>query len=335
LAMKRKTCKGAREREQLDNRWRDMDTEAENWIWRELFAHRAVHIITDDQLYRDYLMKVFHRERKEGKVSFGPNASKELHRIRRRADGSSGKEIFQRPTTISEAVMDFLVLSKVARVAWTPHSTVKHFVKYLRNRYHTQDVVNLASDELYSSECVLGDEPAHTLTRRFQQDLQKLTASAEALLINPEDFQLPPLLARVLNFLADHHLEEIYNTLFNYLYNDGESFWKLGSEVGNMLYDTCIVAKLNRRRWAKACEKCPDTDRFHWLKALVKYRLRNYSIRTSKEWYVDMDDTKAAFVFLSRVPGTSVQLIESGDENDEHVDEPPWKRARRGMGTRY
>ena len=77
LDMKKMKCKEASKREQLDKRWNDMDTDAENWIRRELLADRTVHIITDDPLYRDYLMQTFHRKCKEGKVSFGPNASKE------------------------------------------------------------------------------------------------------------------------------------------------------------------------------------------------------------------------------------------------------------------
>ena len=168
------------------------------------------------------------------------------------------------------------------------------------------------------------------MTLRFKNYINDLTQSAQGLLINPEDFRLPPELANVLNFLSDHQLEDIYYVHYEHLYNKGDLLWKPGCEIGTMLYERNRAAALNKRKWAATCKGLTDTNRFHWVKALIRYRLRNYSIRKSKKWWVEMDDTKEACVSLAPVPGTSCQLGDISGENDRHDDEPATKKARLG-----
>ena len=287
-----------------------------------------VHIITDEQTYRDHYEFIFSDAFEKGLITFGPNGSTELLQFKKNPDHSINKNTFSRPTTVRAAVMDFLVLSQVEHVAWTRNSTVTHFAKYLRHRYHKEEVSGVPDAPLYTSETTIGNYPEHQPTSRFKQDLRDLSLRAEGLLINPEDFQLPPVLANVLNFLSDHHLEQIYNALYEKLVSDGEPKWLPGCEVGNMLYAASRAAMLNRKKWVATCANLPDTNRFHWMKALIRYRLRNYSIRTAKQWCVEIDDTKDAYVYLTPVPGSSCQVEVAHTENALGDVKPPTKKAR-------
>lgn len=300
----------------------------QEWIREQLKANRTVHIITDEQTYRDHFQFVFEEAVNERKITFGPNEATELSTFTKNPSHSIDKHTFERPTSVKEAVMDFFVLSKVEHVAWTLNSTVTHFAKYLRHKHHKPEVATFGKDPLYSSETTIGQYPAHTATRQFKLDVQTLTEKAEGLLINPEDFHLPPVLANVLNFLSDHHLEEIYNILYETLHNNGDTNYIAGSQIGNILYASSRAAQLNKKKWAATCKDLPDTRRFHWMKALIRYRLRNWSIRKAKEWCVAVDNSKEAYVYLTPVADNNCQMSgASGEEYGSDI-EPPAKKAK-------
>jgi len=297
------------ERRKITEQWRRADDETIDWIRQQLDYGMTVHVITDDQHYRDWLQSLYHDEIHHGKLTFGPNGDRKFKKIQTKPDLSITSDVFVRPTSIQDAVKDFLVLAFVEHVAWTKNSTVTHFAKYLRHKY--------AKSDFYSTEVTIGDFPPHDLSRQFQADLQVLTQAAESLLINPDDFKLPPVLANVLNFLSDNHLEEIYKVFYAHLVSTfGEKTNVKGSKMGKILYDSCRVAEINSNLWKEACRNLTDANRYHWMKALIRYRLRNWTIRAEKNFWVEMTDDKDPGVYLALRPSNSRRVDNNSGEKD-------------------
>ena len=301
------------EKKRITEQWRRADDKVTDWIRLQLDYGMTVHVITDDQHYRDWLESLYHEEIHHGKLTFGPNGDRKFQTIQTKPDLSITSDVFARPTSIPEAVKDFFVLAYVDNVAFTKNSTVVHFAKYLKRKY--------APTDFYITEVTIGDFPTSQLSRQFQADLQMLTQAAENLLINPDDFKLPPILANVLNFLSDTHLEEIYNVFYDHLAKHVFGTKVKGSIMGTILYDSCRVAKINSMKWKEACRILTDADRYHWLKALIKFRLRFWTIRAAKPFWVEMSDDKDAGVYLTLRPFKSRWRI-SEDE------EPPRKKFK-------
>jgi hypothetical protein len=288
----------------------------------------TVHIITDDMEYREHLRDTFQRPPyRNASFTFGPNGDTSLHEFYNNPDNTVTPEIFKRPTSVRDAMMDFFVLSKVDHVAWTRNSTVIHLAKFLRHRYH-QPTTDASEDApLYSSETIIGKYPEHKATNRFIADLAALSQKAEHLLINPDDYQLPPILSNVLNFLSDYHLKAIYDVMKNHLDDYGDTRYVKGSDMGSVLYANCRVAKLNKEKWVKTANRLQDKNRFHWMKALIRYSLRNFSIRTGESRFVEIDDSKDAMVYLSPM-ANFVSTLSGGFVEEDGSTAPPSKKAR-------
>jgi len=126
---KLRKASGARKRRRITEQWRHADDKVTDWIRLQLDYGLTVHVITDDQHYRDWLESLYHEEIHHGKLTFGPNGDRKFQTIQTKPDLSITSDVFVRPTSIPDAVKDFFVLAYVDNVAFTKNSTVVHFAK--------------------------------------------------------------------------------------------------------------------------------------------------------------------------------------------------------------
>ncbi len=97
--------------------------------------------------------------------------------------------------------------------------------------------------------------------------------------------------------------------------------------MGTLFYKSSRVALLNKQKKAKTCENLADANRLHWMKALIRHRLRNYSVRLAKPMIIEIHDTKEATVCRTPMAAASSSM-EDDLGQDNASDGPPSKKLR-------
>jgi hypothetical protein len=117
--------------------------------------------------------------------------------------------------------------------------------------------------------------------------------------------------------LADHHLKEIYDIISQALFLPPHSM-KASTFCKDVLLPQSRTARLNRGKYLSVCNVGDDAGKGqHWLKALLRYRLKQYSLTLgAKAWQYDLTDDGTLFGTLPSMPSTPEEAV---------LPLPPWR----------
>ena len=223
----------------------------------------VIHFFTDDHVYREQTMSLYHEAFDTGLVKMGPTEYDS--KLAEKTSSAEGAK-FKRGTTTFDAAVEFTCMALMNEFIGTAGSTVTYFVRAMNKRYATE----FAYEEIIG-EWHVPDRP----TMKFRQQLKDFIEKAGNRLKENFGVVITHEQANVLDFLSDHHLEEMHTVLTKHLENAGGQM--PGSKLGELFLKDCQVARMNKDRFKKCS---PDrVGNQHWLKALLKGKLRQFSGR--------------------------------------------------------
>ena len=196
-----------------------------------------------------------------GLLFFGPT---EYKNALAKDCSSTEQAKFKRCTDTTDAIIEFTCMSLCDEFVGTAGSTVTFFVEAMNKRY---------SDPFVEKEIIgTWDVPANP-TYKFRENTKAIITSLESRLKDNMGVNITHSQANVLDFLTDHHLETMHGVLTYHLKQHGGSM--AGSRLGELFLQDCFVARENKKRF-KECE-ADRVGNQHWLKALLKGKLRQWS----------------------------------------------------------
>ena len=225
-----------------------------------------MHLFTDDPEYREGMKDKFFEAWAGELLFFGPTEyKKELAKFCSSSEGAK----FKRCTDTSDAITEFLCMSLCDEFVGTAGSTVTFFVEAMNKRY----------SKPFTYQEIIGDwhVPSHP-TYKFRENTKTIIKTLEGRLKDNMGVNITHAQANVLDFLTDHHLESMHGVLTYHLKKHGGSM--AGSRLGELFLQDSHVARMNKERF-KQC----DADKVgnqHWLKALLKGKLRQWSAKSDE-----------------------------------------------------
>ena len=268
----------------------------------------VTHFFTDDPEYRKYCMNTYKEAFEAGLVKVGPtNYDPQLEANTSSSEGAK----FKRCTSTVDAAIEFTCMALCDEFIGTAGSTVTYFVRALNKRYSTP----FLHEEIIGTWHV-PEKP----TYNFRNDLRGLVEKSSHRLKENIGVNISHEQANVLDFLSDHHLEEMHEVLTAHLLtNDGEM---IGSKLGDLFLKDCRVARMNKDRF-KQCSH-DRVGNQHWLKALLKGKLRQFSAKTASVAY-----------HINMGPDAMIRLMEkptvakaTGQPSSSSSSGPPAKKNR-------
>ena len=242
----------------------------------------VIHFFTDDPQYREKMKSLYEDAFMAGMIQTGPT----VYDPKLQPNTSSAEKArFKRYTGTVDAAVEFTCMALCDEFIGTAGSTVTFLVRALNRRYAKP----------FGKDIIIGkwhvpDRP----TMRFRQDCQNIVDKLGDRLKENVGVNITHAQANVLDFLSDHHLQEMHEVLTKHLLENNGTM--IGSRLGDVFLRDCQVARMNKDRF-KQCE--PDrVGNQHWLKALLKGRLRQFSGRSSEIFY-----------HICMCPDASIKLI--------------------------
>ena len=264
-----------------------------------------VHLFTDDPIYRSMYEEIYGPEIAANKLSFGPHAARtEDYSVT--SSKNRYQSPFKRTSSAQEAALDFTVMGLCNEFHGTSGSTVIHFVHWINAKY--QKGPHLSS--------TIGNWSPGGATWAFRSQIHLIMQKSVDHILIMEDFQLRHIQANVLDFLGKQHLSEIYKIISATLEQPPHKTLA-ATFVKDELLRASNVAKMNREKYVAASRIAEGDEKSkgqHWLKALLRYRLKSYALTLpTPAWIFDVSDD--GFIVRNPIP-TSVGVVS---------DLPPWR----------
>ena len=266
-----------------------------------------VHLFTDDPIYRSMYEEIYGPEIAANKLSFGPHAARpDDYSVT--SSKNRHQSPFKRTSSAQEAALDFTVMGLCNEFHGTSGSTVIHFVHWINAKY--QKGPHLSS--------TIGNWSPGGATWAFRSQIHVIMQKSVDHIIIMEDFQLRHIQANVLDFLGKQHLSEIYKVISATLEQPPHKPLA-ATFVKDELLRKSNVAKMNREKYVAASRIAEGDEKSkgqHWLKALLRYRLKPYALTLpTPAWIFDVTDDG----FIVRNP------IQSHTSDGVVSDLPPWR----------
>ena len=272
---------------------------------------QIVFFMTDDPAYRTKFEAMFKDDMDQGTIYFGPTIRNETQE---RGCSSQERAKFKRATSLKDAMIEFAILGLMDEFIGTAGSTVSFIV----------EAINARMTNGFKNVQYIGDyDVPKTPTKNFRDQMREFVRKHSDKMRNQQDVSLNHEQANVLDFLNDHHLEEMHQVLTKCL-NGGPM---LGSKLGSLFLDHCRVAKLNKDRFQQI--KVTKAHSQHWLKSLLKGKLRQWSAKNPQVGHhIDMDED--GLVTLRMKPTSSLHLPSSSSSSgSQHPMNPKPKKVQR------
>ena len=216
-----------------------------------------------------------------------------------------------------EAATEFMAMALCDHFIGTAGSTVT----YLAQAWNQKFTAGWKSREIIGQY----DVPTQP-TYNFRMHINNFLRKAYDHIGYTGDIQIGHEQHNVLDFLHPAHLHEIHSCLTNVIIeNNGRC---LGSVAGKYLIDNSTVASLNRMKFNQA--QVVKAHSQHWLKALLKGPLKDYSSKTDGiEHHIDINDPNNILSLVRKYDPTaaSSSSTPSGSES-----QPDIKRRRIQVG---
>ena len=241
------------------------------------------------------------------KLSFGPHAARpDDYSVT--SSKNRHQSPFKRTSSAQEAALDFTVMGLCNEFHGTSGSTVIHFVHWINAKY--QKGPHLSS--------TIGNWSPGGATWAFRSQIHLIMQKSVDHILIMEDFQLRRIQANVLDFLGQQHLSESYKITSATLEQPPHKTLA-ATFVKDELLRKSNVAKMNREKYVAASRIAEGDEKSkgqHWLKALLRYRLKPYALTLpTPAWIFDVTDDG----FIVRNP------IQSHTPDGVVSDLPPWR----------
>ncbi len=272
------------------------------------------HVFSDDQGYIEYYQWKFEKAHRNGHLSFGPQSGNSIRQCQRQ------KRWFERNTRVRLALTDFIVMASCDEFHATQGSTVQFLVEGLAQRFNPR----------WQKASIIGEWCNPPVpSRAFQEQATVLLNNSLVHLTDPETMEVSSKQMNVLNFLADHHLEEIYKLVHEALNNTEQKSMGTAQLVRDHLLAKSSTARSNREKFQEVDRKAGG---FHWFKALLKCRLKKYAMMKHPADRAILLDDFSKQVYLE-ANGVEMERESSGStsswqKRDAAVEGAPWKRHR-------
>ena len=266
------------------------------------------HFFTDDPEYRKHCIKTYKEAFEAGLVKVGPTNYNP--RLEANTSSSEGAK-FKRCTSTVDAAIEFTCMALCDEFIGTAGSTVTYFVRALNKRYSTP----------FQHEEIIGTwhVPANP-TYNFREQLKYLVQNLGHRLKENIGVNISHEQANVLDFLSDHHLEDMHQVLTNHLLSNGGEM--IASKLGELFLRDCRVARMNKKRFRDCSHD--RVGNHHWLKALLKGKLRQFSGKTaSVEHHINMGPDQ----MIRLMPKTTVPQAKAMPSSSSSSG-PPAKKSR-------
>ena len=234
-----------------------------------VFGDTVVHVITDDENYREYYANKYKERIQIGVVKFGPTLPTERI-LKGGASCMDPNPKFKREANTRTAIVEWLCLAMCDDCYFTTGSSVTHYIRAQNARLHGGPSFGMDQE---IGKYDLGQKP----TLKFVNNCHKFVKSNHMHIRLWANTQLSHEQSAVLDFLNNAHLEDIYKTMNEFISSkDGRA---RAADVGQYLQKNCRVASLNRKKFLECPAKAGGQ---HWMKALLNTRLLHFSMTHSK-----------------------------------------------------
>jgi len=273
-----------------------------------------VHLFTDDETYLQYYLQKYATAREGGQLTFGPFDPKvhqeQSHEVRR----------FKRRDAVSNALTEFVVMACCDEFYGTQGSTVQFLIEGLAQRFNSK----------WKKARIIGAWSNPPIpSKSFQSDAERVLKKSLPHLTDPETMRVSSAQMNVLNFLADHHLEEMYIVIHAALLSAPKKCMSTTELVRDHLLVKCSIAKSNRDKFGQA-EKL--LGGFHWFKALLKCRLKQFAmVNHAGDPEIILDDSMRVYLDEVDEPEPDQRgsaSSSSWNERNKAITEAPWKKQR-------
>ena len=276
-----------------------------------------VHLFTDDQRYLEYYRGACFKHTKGAKqrLDFGPQGEAQA-----KEEAARSNSVFRRKDSVWEALVDFLIMAMCSEFYATKGSTVQFLVEGLAQRFNPS----------WRKMQVIGtwrmpEEPANA----FWADLSLLEKSLRHL-TDPEDRCVSSEQMSVLNFLADHHLEEIYQIIVTTLNGTSQRSMPQTTLVRTIL-KASPTAQKNRLKF-KEQRQLPGG--FHWFKALMMARVKTYALvehSESPQIILNNDTQHVSLERTAKRTRTWETHTSCTDTASRERGQPPWTKQKKAV----
>ena len=278
-----------------------------------------MHLCTDDNTYLAYWLEEYAEFIDEGRLDLGPS-----HLLESR-NSAQPQGHFGRPTSVKAALIDFKVLSNCYEFIGTSGSTVTYVVEWL----------NKQSDMVFQQTEAIGDWPLPSFpTRDFRTNCSDMLKAAAKHMTNPSTYNISNEQANVLDYLADHNLEQLYQAILKGFRTEKKDKIPSSVFVKNHILAGPLVARMNRDKFYEVAGSGPKTN---WFKSLINYKMQVYIMQKhSGGPNIKMDDDHNVCLIQKEVSSPIKQTTSStagasssklGQTSKSKPPTPPWKQS--------
>ena len=277
-------------------------------------GEKAVHYFTDDPTYRKDCKETWQQQVEAGILHFGPT---EFNPALAAGTSSCEGAKFKRASSARDALTEFTCMALMEEFIGTAGSTVTGLVRALKARYA----------EPYEHFQIIGTyHVPNQPTSAFRRQIQDVARKLEPRMRDQIEVKITHKQSNVLEFLSESHLAHFHEILSNHL----QAGPMTGAKIGEIFLKESRVARKNKEKYLECRHEGPFNQ--HWLKALLKGRLLQFSsTRSDIEYNIHMDESH--MVSLKR-KGSTIQEVGGASSStasfsSEMLQTAPWNKRGR------